>query len=650
VKQNLKPGEFVKSVPIEKVDEVKQEAWGVFTAEVPDSDDEIADYEYQKGKVQSWSDGERKKAEAAGMEPSLGNVRFSHTVLPTGKVIALTMDDSAKQIKGGTYLMNVGDTKTWDMVAKGILKGFSFGGSYDWRKCAVCGRDMPLVQGDNFCDTCGGNQTVRYGATIAELSVCDRPAVPVANILHIKADGSRVHLIAEANVEKDEKKTKRVAGEDLTADCFAYVGDESKTETWKFPLHFSSKEKSARHVRNALARFDQSKGIPADEKPKVKAKIIAAAKKYGVEVSEDEEKGEKAGLAKSFVKAEVQRIKASFAEKAQAAGITLRKDMYDVGNMAELLQRIAWLRYSAIQEREYEGDDSEVPEELEENLISLSETFLAMAREETAELVAAAKKAGKVTTMEKNETINPEVANTLIGHVVDTAAHHESMADAHKAQQEEHEGMAAHHTEQAKVHKAVSEHFKKAAEDGGEHEEHHAMLADAHKAHMEDHLKEAAHHTTKAAHHESMHKMHKEMAEKCSKLADTFATTPEQKSAVAAQFKAARDAKPTVVKSAAVIPISTEGMSTNEKAAFDAVNSAWLNSEEYKKMATDALRKQTIAKLNATANGAAIVVGVQDAADATIYAVQRPGQSNKSADFAEGGTSIDDVFELPVLN
>jgi hypothetical protein len=638
VKQDLKPGEFLKAVPIDKVDEAKQEAWGVFTAEVPDSDDEIADYEYQKGKVQSWSDKEKSIAAAAGMEESLGNVRFSHTVLPVGKVIALSMDDAAKQIKGGVYLMNVGETPTWDMTAKGILKGFSFGGRYDWRKCAVCGRDLPLVQGDNFCDGCGGPQTVRYGATIAELSVCDRPAVPVANILHIKADGSSVHqpVTTEASVEKtDEKKTKRVAGEDLTAEHFAYVGDPEKAETWKFPISgFSSEEKTKRHIRNALARFDQAKGIPADEKPKVKAKIVAAAKKYGIEVSEEEEKGDKPGLARSFVKAEVQHIKESFAEKATANGITLRKDLYDVGRMAEMLQQIAWLRYSAIQEREYEGDESEIPEELEENLISLSETFLAMAREETAELVAAAKKAGKVTTMEKAVELSPEVSDLLTAHVVDTAAHHEAAAEAHKA-------MAEHHTEHAKIHKAIHDHFKKAAEEGGEHEEHHAMHADAHKAIHE-------HHLAKAAHHEAMHKSHSEMAAKCAKLAESFADTPEKKTALAAQFKAVRDAKPAVQKTATIVPISTEGMSPNEKAAFDSVNTAWLNSDEYKKMTTEMLRKQTIAKLNAAANGAAIVVGVQDAGE-NVYAVQRPGQSNKSADYAEGGNSIDEVFELPTL-
>jgi HK97 family phage prohead protease len=75
-------------------------------------------------------------------------------------------------------------------------------------------------------------------------------------------------------------RTKRVAGKDLTAKSFAYVGDPDKTETWKLPIHDAS------HVRNALARFS-STDLPADAKAGVLRKIHAAAKKFGIEVSEE---------------------------------------------------------------------------------------------------------------------------------------------------------------------------------------------------------------------------------------------------------------------------------------------------------------------------------------------------------------------------
>lgn len=42
----------------------------------------------------------------------------------------------------------------------------------------------------------------------------------------------------------------------------------------------------ARHVRNAIARFDQVEGVTDAERDKAWKKILTAAKKYDVEVSE----------------------------------------------------------------------------------------------------------------------------------------------------------------------------------------------------------------------------------------------------------------------------------------------------------------------------------------------------------------------------
>jgi uncharacterized protein len=87
---------------------------------------------------------------------------------------------------------------------------------------------------------------------------------------------------------KSGAKTKRVDGVDLPSHCFAYVGDPEKTDTWKLPIDFPGDEaKTKSHIRNALARIGQTKGIPAGEKPKVEAKIHAAAKAHGIHVSDE---------------------------------------------------------------------------------------------------------------------------------------------------------------------------------------------------------------------------------------------------------------------------------------------------------------------------------------------------------------------------
>jgi uncharacterized protein len=86
-----------------------------------------------------------------------------------------------------------------------------------------------------------------------------------------------------------EKHTKCVDGDDLSSSAFAYVGDAEKTARWKLPIEFSTEEKTKSHIRNAIARFGQTHGIPSDKKAGVWKKIAAAAKKYGIRVASEED-------------------------------------------------------------------------------------------------------------------------------------------------------------------------------------------------------------------------------------------------------------------------------------------------------------------------------------------------------------------------
>lgn len=81
-------------------------------------------------------------------------------------------------------------------------------------------------------------------------------------------------------------KTKRVDGEDLTADCFLIVGDPDKTDTWHLPWKFSTDEKTKSHLRDALGRIDQVEGVSAEDLKKAKDKLIDLCKKYSIDVSE----------------------------------------------------------------------------------------------------------------------------------------------------------------------------------------------------------------------------------------------------------------------------------------------------------------------------------------------------------------------------
>jgi hypothetical protein len=52
-----------------------------------------------------------------------------------------------------------------------------------------------------------------------------------------------------------------------------------------FPKERKEPLTDARHVRNAIARFDQVEGVSDAERDRAWQRILAAAKRYGVEVS-----------------------------------------------------------------------------------------------------------------------------------------------------------------------------------------------------------------------------------------------------------------------------------------------------------------------------------------------------------------------------
>ncbi len=77
------------------------------------------------------------------------------------------------------------------------------------------------------------------------------------------------------------KKIPRQTGGLSTADK-----DRLKDSQFAFPKERKEPLTDARHVRNAIARFDQVEGVSDKERDQAWQRILAAAKRYGVEVSE----------------------------------------------------------------------------------------------------------------------------------------------------------------------------------------------------------------------------------------------------------------------------------------------------------------------------------------------------------------------------
>lgn len=469
---------------------------GICTSERPDHDDEIADYEGTLAAIKTWSDDQVAKTSVSGQEISLGNIRVQHDSKQIGgKVIGISPNDADKAVTISTQPLK----KVFDeLIYPGMVTGFSIAGRYVKREPVV-------IDGKTY---------TRYTPEISEISYVDRPCNPDAAIQYVKADGTNSlmkwrQLRDEAAaaqggttvLNKDEltvalretlpgvlesigftkeKKTKRVAGEDLTADCFAYVGDKDDTSTWKLPIKFSTDEKTKSHIRNALARFNQTQGIPAGEKSKVKAKIVAAAKKHGIEASEKSAKAVRAAMvtvitsyagedgAQAFERAEAERIVTKVYEVLGKADgkLEIVKGMYTVARLAGMLQDFQYLVASTEYERDVENDESDVPDDLRDVLETLVPVFVSMASEEASELLAQTKTAAEGgqggTSMEKKDDIQNadllKAAKGLAGHLKATAKYHMSKAKHHESHSEDHEKLSELHEEQAaKCMKAAKE-------------------------------------------------------------------------------------------------------------------------------------------------------------------------------------------------
>jgi len=68
------------------------------------------------------------------------------------------------------------------------------------------------------------------------------------------------------------------------------TAEENRLEEREFAFPEQRKEPltDANHVRNAIARFDQVEGVTDAERDRAWKRITAAARKYDIEVSEDD--------------------------------------------------------------------------------------------------------------------------------------------------------------------------------------------------------------------------------------------------------------------------------------------------------------------------------------------------------------------------
>ena len=97
---------------------------------------------------------------------------------------------------------------------------------------------------------------------------------------------------ARRNISKArEVQSERAHGEDIPRESEGLSTaekDELANSEFAFPKERKEPLTDARHVRNAISRFDQVEGVSDAERDKAWKRILAAAKRFDVKVSESD--------------------------------------------------------------------------------------------------------------------------------------------------------------------------------------------------------------------------------------------------------------------------------------------------------------------------------------------------------------------------
>jgi hypothetical protein len=92
-------------------------------------------------------------------------------------------------------------------------------------------------------------------------------------------------------VHAREAQSERAHGEDVPRPAEGMsTAEKDRLDDSEFAFPKERKEplSDARHVRNAISRFDQVEGVSDTERDQAWKRIVAAAKHYNVEVSADD--------------------------------------------------------------------------------------------------------------------------------------------------------------------------------------------------------------------------------------------------------------------------------------------------------------------------------------------------------------------------
>lgn len=426
---------FRFNIPVTKVDEERRLVYGLVTEEIVDQAGEILDYESSKAHFQEWSDGISK---ASGGN-SLGNLRLMHQPTIAGKLVELNFDDALKQI---SCVARIVSDDVWKLVLEGCLTGFSMGGKYvkRWKDEARKG-------------------VHRFTARPVEVSVVDNPCVSTATFEYIKSDGStelrKFHTAGDGHGEETMLTQEQIAAR--AAELAKAAGTPDATD------QFLAEAETLLLGENELAKMAADADDEDDAEAEKTKDEDDADKPKNEDEDEDDEETEKAAraaaaeqlvqvwqapdgtthvrkadgishimtppVAESAVEKALREARGGSVETDDLADVTkalgdahtllvaanehiapLAKGLWEVREFASVLTQLQCITSMVACEAKHEGDGSTVPAELLAAIRTLGATFVSMAEEEVAEMIAMLGK-------EAGETLP-----SLVGSVVELAA------------------------------------------------------------------------------------------------------------------------------------------------------------------------------------------------------------------------------------
>lgn len=416
-------------IPITKIDVDTRTVYGRITDETKDAAGEVCDYLTSAPLFRAWSANVLAKTTAAGQEPSKGNVRVMHGLHVAGKLDELDCDDTTKAIDCAAKIVDDGE---WEKCQTGCYTGFSLGGTLIGKKW----KDP---------DTGG----MRYTVDPVEVSLVDVPCNPSATFTMVKAGGASEDItfkvapgLAPANADAEDEapgpealvertpptaeEVARVAGDlakaagkpetafaefidaaiaKIAAEAPAPVAEtdppvvEEKVEAPEVNLAevmalaqvwrtsdgktFTAKQEASAHAADLVVQAKAATDPVAR----------ALAKAAGALEPTPEPKAEGAGL--DFDRDRLNKLSAALTLiRTKYADTVVIKGLYSVSRLASLLESLGWLTSDVTWERNYEGDNSSIPEGLAAALSQLGNCLCDMAEEEVAELIASLQDAG----------------------------------------------------------------------------------------------------------------------------------------------------------------------------------------------------------------------------------------------------------------